>query len=158
MDFEDFIRGTVSRLNMEMPPFETDGSVRLFLEDIEIRFTHLESYQAIMLETPVCPLPAGGGEAFMAELLHFNHREGMVSGGAFTLDEDGTVFIRHLFALPLINVEMFCAVLPEHVKRIQSWRELSMKYELEVARMTGCAEGPMETDEMEDEPLTFFLP
>lgn len=130
MKFDDLIAGIVKRAGAgEMPVPAEDGSVRLRFAETEMRLTPVYSSYALLIETEVCPLPSHGAAAFMLKLLQDNHRERLLAGGAFAVDDARNVLHRHIFVLDCVDDEMICDALPDYLKRIREWRELSVKCE-----------------------------
>lgn len=130
MKFDDLIAGIVKRSGAgEAPVPAEDGSVRLRFADTEMRFTPVYSAFALLIETVVCPLPSHGVASFMLKLLQDNHRERLLAGGAFAVDDERNVLHRHIFVLDCVDDEMVCDALPDYLARIREWREFSVKCE-----------------------------
>lgn len=155
MKFAEVISGIARRSGLGLAPAASDkGTVTFFFSDVEIRLTPIENNQLVLMETVVCQLPSVGTAAFMAELLRYNARAVPAVGGSFGVDEEGTVIVRQLFSLALVDDAMFCEYLPEHLGHVQSWRMAALQAERAHTRKTSEPEPPISCGE----DLAIFIP
>ena len=154
MKFADLISGIASRSGLAASAPSDKGTVTFFFSDVEIQLTPIESDQFVLMETAMGRLPSAGTAAFMAEMLRYNARAVPAVGGSFGVDGDGTVIVRQIFSLALVDDAMFCDYLPEHLGHVQSWRMAALQAERAHSRKMTESE-PTVTH---GEDLAIFIP
>lgn len=131
MKYEELLEGLARGLHLAEPMTpDADGGVKFTYSGFEFRLHEERHCRMVMMWTRVGLLPANGSLEFLRELLHNNFAGYETTGGAFSIDDDGSFCLHMLGSLDAIDIKQVCEQgFPNCVAMLEDWRHLAATYD-----------------------------
>ena len=150
MEFNDLMRALAENAGVAegFPPDE-DGVVRVGRGSLVLAFMELPEKRALLVWSPVGPLPEEGADALKTDLLKANFMGRDVNGGTLSLSDDGEAYLHQVLLLDQLDKAAFLQTLEDFIVVLARWTQTLAEYrpeESEAREEQEPSPGSEETD------------